>query len=456
VLQQQGGDLAAASSSYRAVLALDPGSVMARNNLGAVLRDLGQLDDAMTLFREALALDPAAVDAHNNLGAALRLRGNLEGAVAEFQTALALDPVNAVALANLSEALRDLGRDGAALAAQHRAVAAAPSDPVAWRELGRALDLADDVEGAIAAFREALARDPDAADLHHLLGNVLQRRLLFADAASHHRRAIDLAPSHCELHIGLALALLRAGDAGGALAACDAALALDRFDQEALAYKALALRLGGDDAAADRLTDIRRFLTVLHLPAPSGYGAMPEFNAALAAELRAVRHRKWAPARQSIRGGTQTQNDLFAETSPTIQAFRALLDASVAAYLAGRERDPAAAFLAARPQRRFYKSWSVILGADGYHTPHMHPDGCISGVYYVEIPEFAGEEEAGHLEFGRPGIAMKLPALPPLTTVAPVPGRLVLFPSYFWHGTRPFRNRGERVTIAFDIRRPGR
>jgi hypothetical protein len=32
----------------------------------------------------------------------------------------------------------------------------------------------------------------------------------------------------------------------------------------------------------------------------------------------------------------------------------------------------------------------------------------------------------------------------------------VLFPSYFWHGTRPFRNRGERVTIAFDIRRPGR
>ncbi len=212
----------------------------------------------------------------------------------------------------------------------------------------------------------------------------------------------------------------------------------------------------GDEAAADRLTDISRFLTILRLPAPAGYASMTEFNTALAAELRAVRHRAWAPARQSIRGGTQTQNDLFAETTPVIQAFRALLDASVAAYLAGRESDPEIAFLAARPQRRFYKAWSVILREDGYHVPHIHPDGCIAGVYYVEIPEFAGEAGAGHLEFGRPGIAVKLPMPPPLATVEPIPGRLVLFPSYFWHGTRPFRNRGERVTIAFDIRRPGR
>jgi hypothetical protein len=28
----------------------------------------------------------------------------------------------------------------------------------------------------------------------------------------------------------------------------------------------------------------------------------------------------------------------------------------------------------------------------------------------------------------------------------------VLFPSYLWHGTRPFDGPGERITIAFDIR----
>jgi hypothetical protein len=40
--------------------------------------------------------------------------------------------------------------------------------------------------------------------------------------------------------------------------------------------------------------------------------------------------------------------------------------------------------------------------------------------------------------------------LPPLATVEPKPGRLVLFPSFLFHGTRPFAS-GERLTIAFDL-----
>ena len=42
--------------------------------------------------------------------------------------------------------------------------------------------------------------------------------------------------------------------------------------------------------------------------------------------------------------------------------------------------------------------------------------------------------------------------LPPFRTVEPEPGRLVLFPSYMWHGTRPFAE-GERMTVAFDVAR---
>jgi hypothetical protein len=34
--------------------------------------------------------------------------------------------------------------------------------------------------------------------------------------------------------------------------------------------------------------------------------------------------------------------------------------------------------------------------------------------------------------------------------VQPVPGRLVLFPSYMWHGTIPFHATTARTTIAFD------
>ena len=35
-------------------------------------------------------------------------------------------------------------------------------------------------------------------------------------------------------------------------------------------------------------------------------------------------------------------------------------------------------------------------------------------------------------------------------TVRPQPGMLVLFPSYFWHGTVPFKSDQPRLTVAFD------
>ena len=42
---------------------------------------------------------------------------------------------------------------------------------------------------------------------------------------------------------------------------------------------------------------------------------------------------------------------------------------------------------------------------------------------------------------------------PPARLVEPAPGRLVLFPSWLWHGTRPFGD-GERLTVAFDVAPP--
>ena len=38
--------------------------------------------------------------------------------------------------------------------------------------------------------------------------------------------------------------------------------------------------------------------------------------------------------------------------------------------------------------------------------------------------------------------------------VQPRPGRLVLFPSLFWHGTSPFSEQATRLTIAFDVMPP--
>ena len=109
---------------------------------------------------------------------------------------------------------------------------------------------------------------------------------------------------------------------------------------------------------------------------------------------------------------------------------------------------------ARRAPIRFAGSWSVRLTGEGFHVNHVHPAGWISSAFYVALPEAAmgGEAHAGWLSLGEPQAELGLD-LPPIRLIEPRPGRLVLFPSTMWHGTRPFAT-GERLTVAFDVASP--
>jgi hypothetical protein len=57
------------------------------------------------------------------------------------------------------------------------------------------------------------------------------------------------------------------------------------------------------------------------------------------------------------------------------------------------------------------------------------------------------KEKQGWITFGQPdfenGRAIR-------RAIQPKAGRLILFPSYTWHGTLPFHSATPRITIAFD------
>ena len=69
----------------------------------------------------------------------------------------------------------------------------------------------------------------------------------------------------------------------------------------------------------------------------------------------------------------------------------------------------------------------------------------------MTVPEVAKDRDTrqGWIKFGEPSLAVPLKN-PIRRAVQPVPGRLVLFPSYMWHGTIPFHAPAVRTTIAFD------
>lgn len=138
------GDLAQAAQLYRQILDESPNTAPALTNLGSILRQAGQIDEAIALLQRAVALPEANEHAAYNLGNALRAAGRHQESVAAFRLATDKKPDWALAHCNLGVALADTG----------------------------------DQEGAEAALRQALALEPDHALARSNLAALLSTRLM--------------------------------------------------------------------------------------------------------------------------------------------------------------------------------------------------------------------------------------------------------------------------------------
>ena len=175
----------------------------------------------------------------------------------------------------------------------------------------------------------------------------------------------------------------------------------------------------------------------------------------LADTLRKLHTLSGQPLEQSLRGGTQTDGDIFTHIDPVLVQLREAIRTTVAEHVAQLpERDDGHPLLAPpREPIRFSGAWSVRLASGGFHANHVHPAGWISSALYIVLPPDLGEDKAGFLTLGDPNAPTLKLDMQPFRTIEPKAGRLALFPSYMWHGTRPF-GEGERMTVAFDVAVP--
>lgn len=173
----------------------------------------------------------------------------------------------------------------------------------------------------------------------------------------------------------------------------------------------------------------------------------------IASALRTMHRAQAQPIGQSLRGGTQTSGQLFLRPEPEISLLTNALASAIRLFFNDLPAaDPSHPFLRHRNMgMAFGPSWSVRFTGTGHHASHFHPNGVLSSACYIHVPETisAGTDKDGWLEIGRPPPELKLD-LTPLATFEPKPGRLVLFPSFLFHGTRPFTG-GERLSVAFDL-----
>lgn len=289
------------------------------------------------------------------------------------------------------------------------------------------------------------------ADCHLQLEQPQPADLLYQQA---YRRLGNRSPSFLNAYTRLALRLQRWQQAGQL---ATEAVRIDALNQEGWANLAIIWRML-DDPREHWLCDYERLIGVVDIATPHGYADVPAFLQALGTRLDSLHLATREPINQSVRRGSQTQGRLFGRPDPEIVAAQAVLVSAVEQWLASLPDDPRHPFLGRRPRSgkvAVTGSWSVKLRSSGHHANHVHPRGWISSAFYVRLPPAMLAQDvgdrAGCIQFGQPLERLGLD-LPARRIVRPEPGKLVLFPSYLWHGTVPFVDAVPRLSIAFDMR----
>jgi len=440
-----------AVAGYRNLVAAAPDNLAAAHGLAIALNVTGRHEEAERLAQHTLARGHKAAALYNTYARSLIAQGALDRGEAALRDCLQLEPRLIEAQNSLAQLIwMRTGDLAQATAELDRALQAFAHDEALWATKAAILQGAGDARAAYACLAEWAAR-PQAPPT--LLVRAALAALEFdpGSALTLAERALRRVPANATARTVVAAAQLGTGDPRGALSHCDTLLANAPDDQYLIALQTTAWRLLGDERYA-QLCDYRNLVLPFQLEAPSPWPDMVSFLADLRVSLNRLHDpHGHALLFQSLRHGTETTQDLSRSADPAIRALFSTFAAPIRRYLdhVGHGSDP----LRRRNNGRwrFNGSWSVRLHTSGFHTNHVHPRGWISSACYIELPDGMSDAQTrdGILTFGEPGIATT-PTLAAEYSVRPSVGLLVLFPSYFWHGTVPFRSHQARLTVAFD------
>ena len=450
VLREQ-GRMADSEAAYGQALKVAPRHIPAHHNLGALLSHLERAEEALAALDRAQSLGLKAPELYINRGRALAQLYRYEEAERSYTQAVTLQPRNVMAQSNLAQLRYKMGdpafgRDFVAAARAH------PQDVALQFNYAQLLERSGDLQGAEVALRELIKTAGPIPEVRSALAFVLQLSGRLPEAESEALQAAASRPHDPKLSSTLVVIELALGKPDAALPLIRRQRQRQPDEQRWIAYEAVVARMM-QDPLYRQWYDYERVVRVYDLEAPPGWGSIAELNEALIGALH-ERHRLAShPLDQSLRNGSQTSRSLLTERNAAIQALVTAFAAPIASYraalgtradhpLSARNRGSAAAVLSG--------CWSVELRRDGFHVNHIHPEGWLSSAYYVSVPDEVRDPnlKSGWIKFGEP--RFPAPGVDAEHFVQPRAGRLVLFPSYMWHGTNAIRGDQPRLTVAFD------
>jgi tetratricopeptide (TPR) repeat protein len=440
-----------AVAGYRVLVAAAPDNLTVAHGLAMALNAANQHEEAARVAQQALSRGNRSAALCNTYARSLIVQGALDRAEAVLRDCVDLEPRLIEAQNNLAQLIwMRTGDLAQATAPLDRALQAFAHEDALWAAKAAILQGGGDAQAAYACLASRLSH-PHSPPMLLVRAGLAALEFDSASALALAERALHALPNNAAARTLLVAAQLGVGDARDALAHCETLLVNAPDDQYLISLQTIAWRLLGDPRY-EILCDYKNLIFPVQLEAPPPWTDLAAFIADLRASLNRLHDPDGHPLLfQSLRHGTETTQDLSRNPDAAIQALFQSFAAPIREYLrhVGRGTDP----LRRRNKGawRFNGSWSVRLRTAGHHRSHVHPRGWISSACYVELPDCMNNArtDEGVLTFGQPSI-LTTPTLTTEHAVRPGVGMLVLFPSYFWHGTVPFKSNQPRLTVAFD------
>ncbi|MEZ4404555.1 MAG: tetratricopeptide repeat protein [Kofleriaceae bacterium] len=219
-------DVDGARGYFEQYIALEPGNVALRLELGDALAGAGKHDDAIAVYQDAerrLGSDPARrVEVVARIGAALEGKGADADAVTTYRRAIKLVPRGYYLETELTARIVDIYRRkqdlGTLVAYYEREWPEGKRGAFEWSTLARLYEETGEQDQALGAYRKAVAKAPYELELQRRLIQLYEATGRDAEALAQYEVVVKVAPGDARFQLELAERLWKAPAEAKALA----------------------------------------------------------------------------------------------------------------------------------------------------------------------------------------------------------------------------------------------
>ncbi|MFT6919849.1 MAG: tetratricopeptide (TPR) repeat protein [Cognaticolwellia sp.] len=419
--------------------------------LGQIEKELGNITKAKEYFKSILVQPGEHTESNKALASCYLIEKNIDASINEYEKIIQYSPLDYDAHHQLSLIKWSKSLPAEECFSNYEYAISITKSSVLMGQLANKLLQAKEYDKAIKIADKILTLNNSDPIAYIIKSNSLRELGEFEEAIITSNQGLKKNSNNLGLLYEQGHAYIANGNADVSLKIFNQLCKYNQSNLSCVTLKSTSLKMLDKTNEYNELCDPNKFIYAREIKTPNNEDSLVNFNQQLNSELIQLHNSKKHPLDQSLINGTQTIGDLFPSKSHYINLLDSEIKKQVDSYISRFTPNKKHPFLKhITPHFQYQGSWSVLLQKQGFHKNHYHSEGWISGPYYNQIPNAVEGSGEGWIEFGIPEFNMR-DKLEADYIVKPQDGLLLLFPSYFWHGTRAFTSDETRMTVAFDV-----